>query len=306
MFELILGQIATMVIMIFVGVICYKTRLISDQGSKELSGLLMKVISPLILFMSFQREYEPEMLKTLLILFLVAAGTCIVPIVLAHFLIPKSWKEYEIDRFSLTYANAGCMAIPIVSHVFGQEGLFYLSAYTTVVSFFSFTHGICLLTGGGGQIHAGQVFKNVCNPMILCIMAGFLCFVCRISLPERLGDALAGIGNMNTPVAMLLAGVTLAQTPFREVLLNRRIYWISFLKLLVIPAVLGTMIKFLPIPEDCKTIMMIACSTPVAIAVVSFSHQYEKNARYASALYAVMMILSVVTIPAVCYVWGVG
>lgn len=301
MFELILGQIATMVIMILIGVICYKARLISDQGSKELSGLLMKVISPLILFMSFQREYEAEMLKMLLVLILVSAGTCIIPIILAHFIIPEKRKDYEIERFSLTYANAGCMAIPIVSHVFGQEGLFYLSAYTTVVSFFAFTHGICLLTGGKGRMNAVQAVKNICNPMIICIVTGFLFFVCRITLPARLAEALTGIGNMNTPVAMLLAGVTLAQTPFKEVLFNKQIYWISFLKLLVVPAILGIIIKFLPIPDGCKAIMMIACSTPVAISVVSFSLQYERNARYASALYAVMMVLSIVTIPAVCY-----
>lgn len=45
------------------------------------------------------------------------------------------------------------------------------------------------------------------------------------------------IGSMNTPLAMIIAGANLAQGDVRKSLKNIRLYWISFLKLVLSPLI---------------------------------------------------------------------
>ena len=62
----ILYKTVIMLILIGVGVICAKTKLISETSNKDLSKFVLQVVNPVVIFMSYQTEYRSELVKNLL------------------------------------------------------------------------------------------------------------------------------------------------------------------------------------------------------------------------------------------------
>ena len=65
----ILKQTIIMLILIMVGILCSKTKIISKDTNKQLSSFVLQIVNPVLIFMSFQTDYRPELAKNLLITF---------------------------------------------------------------------------------------------------------------------------------------------------------------------------------------------------------------------------------------------
>ena len=135
--EIILNQTIIMLILIITGIICKKTKIISDDGNKELSKLVINVVNPVVILMAYQTEYKAFLVKNLLISFALSLLSYVVFIIIAYILIPsKENRETQIERFSAIYSNCGFMGIPLVDAIFGAEGVFYLTAFITILNLF--------------------------------------------------------------------------------------------------------------------------------------------------------------------------
>ena len=107
---IVLNRIILMLIIIVCGMICYKTKLITIKGNKELSNLLLMVVNPLVIMMSYQQEFNATLVKNLLLSFLLSAATYVFMIPLTNFFIRKHCPEYRIERFAVIYQNCGFSA----------------------------------------------------------------------------------------------------------------------------------------------------------------------------------------------------
>ena len=111
---ILLKQVIIMFAIICVGIGCYKTKLIAKEGEKYFSSLLLKIVSPIFIFTSYQTDFSAELLKGLAASFSLSVISHILMIVISNILIRKNEKyEYSIERFSLVYTNCGFMGIPL-------------------------------------------------------------------------------------------------------------------------------------------------------------------------------------------------
>jgi predicted permease len=295
----VLQQVAIMVLIMLVGMVCYKTKVISHQGSKELSDLLLLIVNPILVFLSYQQEFDFKLLTGLLVAMVMTAVALTLMILLSQVLIRKKGNsEYAIERLSAAYGNCGFMGIPIVNGVFGSEGVFYLTAVITVFNVFMWTHGIIMMKGNQGErISLKEIMKNVANPVVIAAFVGLILFITEIRLPSLLTDGLGYVSAMNTPLAMLIAGITLAQADFKKVLSNIRIYYISFLKLLLYPVVLLVLFEWLPFEDVLIVSVLLALSCPTAATGTAFALKFNRNSVYASELFAITTLFSAVSLP---------
>lgn len=137
---IVAAQVAVMFILIAVGFVCAKIKMITDEGRKQMSAVVLNVVTPALIFMSYQKEFSAELTEGLLWSFLLSAATYVITIPLAYVLIRKKNNlEYAIERFSLIFTNCGFMGIPLVNAVFGSEGVLYVTAYVTLFNFLVWT-----------------------------------------------------------------------------------------------------------------------------------------------------------------------
>ena len=105
------------------------------------------------------------------------------------------------------------------------------------------------------------------------------------------------VADMNTPLAMLIAGISVAQTDLLSMLRNRKLYLISASKLLIMPTLLLVVLALIPVAPMVGCTMLVAAACPVAASGTAFALRFHKNSLYASELYAFTTVASLVTIP---------
>ena len=295
MFLIISNQIIKMCLLLIAGFICFKTGIVDHRGNKTLSNLLLLVINPIMIINSFQIEYSPHLLQGFLFACLLAILTHAAGIAVTTVLIPKKEdRDYQIERFSSMYSNCGFMGIPLVSSILGSEGVLYLTAYIVVFNVFCWTHGLMVMTG---NMSLQQLKKGLSSPVIFGSAIGLILFCIQFKLPPVLGDTLTYLADLNTPVAMLIAGISLAETSLGKALKNPRLYLVTGIKLLVIPMIMLVIFSFLPINDSVLFTILIAAACPVATTGTMFSLRFDKNFRYASEIFAFTTVASLATIP---------
>ena len=114
------------------------------------------------------------------------------------------------------------------------------------------------------------------SPSVIATISGFLLFVLRIQLPETLVEAMSYIGNMNTPLAMMVAGVTIAQANLVKLLGKLRIYYISFLKLIFIPVVMLLIFSLFDLSREVLLTSVLAAACPTGATINLFSIRYKE------------------------------
>lgn len=298
--EIIL-RILIMAFLIAAGIVCYKAKIITNEVSRGLSDIALKVATPALLISSFQREPQPEEMKRLGYAAILAVLAILLSAVIGYLAVRRG-KNYPkddngrlaIERFSAIYSNCAFMGIPLINGLYGEEGVFYLTAFYAVFNIAVWTHGIVMIKGDTG---IRQVLKALSSPALIGIAIGIMLFFFGITLPDFIKQTLDYAGAMTTPLGMLVAGAAIAQSNLAAALKKRRIYWVSALRLIIIPLATIGLFKLLPYDETVMGITVAASACPAAAICTMFAVSYNKDSLYAGELFAVSTTLSMVTLP---------
>ena len=295
MFILIFEQLVKMFFIMLLAILCYKIKLVNQEGNKTVSNLLLLVVNPLVIITTYQTDYKPELVRGLLISFGAAVLCHIVGIIVTTLLIrPKGSPDANIERYNAMYSNCGFIGIPLISSVLGSNGVFFLSAYIVVFNLFSWTHGVVLMEK---RFSRENVRKGLRAPMVTATIIAVLVFFFRISFPDVVLDSMNYVADMNTPLAMMVAGFSVAQTDILKMCTKLRVYFSCFLKLVLIPVIMIFLLKIIPLPRDVAMTTLIACACPAATTGTMMAIRYRQNYTYSSEMFALSTILAVATIP---------
>ncbi len=284
-----------------VGFICGKVKLITPEVNRGLSNVALMLVNPLTTFTSYQTAYSSGIAFNLLHTFILAVIAFAVQIPLSILIIKRSRKEYRIERLSILLSNCSYIGIPLVQSMYGSEGIIYLTAYVTVFHLITWTYGLSLMSG---DRDIRKMLKNMVSPALIAVFLGALCFFANFRLPEIVVIPMKRIADMNTPMAMLIAGSTLSQTDIKKALARISTYVICALKLIVLPACVLLAVfnsTKLGVPREIINIVVIAVSCPTATIITMFSHRFGKNSVYSSEIFTVCTLFSVITIPLILW-----
>lgn len=299
-------RIIIMAILIAAGIVCCKAKIITNEVSRGLSDIALKVATPALLISSFQREPKPEEMKRLGYAAALAALAILLSAAIGYLAVRKGKNHpkddngrLSIERFSAIYSNCAFMGIPLINGLYGEEGVFYLTAFYAVFNIAVWTHGIVMMKGETG---VKQVLKALSSPALIGIAVGMVFFFFGITLPDFVKQTLDYAGSMTTPLGMLVAGAAIAQSNVPAALKNPRIYWVTALRLVIIPLATILLFKLLPYDETVMGITVAAAACPAAAICTMFAVSYNKDSLYAGELFAVSTMLSMVTLPLIMQV----
>lgn len=295
----ILGtKIVELTLIVLMGYGLVKSKLLKSEDSKPLSIIGLYIISPAVMIEAFQIPYTPEILDGLLLSLGMAVFLHIMLIAIGALL--KRWLYLDpIEHAASIYSNSGNLIIPLVMSLFGKEWVIYASCFIIVQTFLFWTH--CrLIIVGKGNLTLKTVLKNI---NIWSIMIGVTMFSLQIKLPNMINGTLTSVGMFIGPNAMLIAGMLIAAIPLRTILSSKRIYLVTFLRLIMIPLILLVIVKvcgFADWVENGETIALIsflATTSPAASTVTQMALIFGNNAQKASAIYGVTTMLCMFTMP---------
>lgn len=288
----------------FMGYAVVKAGLMKSSESKSVSVILVYLVIPCVIIKAFQVDYTPDVQKGL---FLAIAAAVAVHILFLLITIPlkKMFQMDVIEQATSIYSNAGILVIPLVQELLGQDYVIYSSAYIAVQLILLWTQGKNMLCEEE-KLEWKKIFLNV---NIISIIAGIVLFLFRIKLPAGVQDVLGMMNNMIGPLGMLLAGMAIAEVPLKSIFTKKRNYLSVALRLLLYPVLGLFLMKAIQIVvnlENSSQILLtvyLACVTPACASVTSMAQLYDKDAAYASSLYVLTTLLSIVTMPVMVYLY---
>lgn len=286
-----------MALLLLVGAFCAKRDFLSEESTKSLSKIVLQIVNPAVIFTAYLRERDRALMVNLLWALGLSALVMVVGILVARVVLhSKEPDQVAVERLSAVYSNCGFMGIPLVNALLGSTGVFYLTAFITIFNLFIWTHGVISISGIRDFKLVVKILKS---PSIVAIFLGLMFFFIEWSVPDVIKDALTHLSNTNTPLAMLVAGATIARTDLRRAIGRIRVYFVAAVKLLVMPALSIAILWLMPVCADVKTTIVIAMGAPSAVTCTLFTINYKKDADYAASLFAITTLLSVLTLPLV-------
>lgn len=295
MFLLIFEQLLKMFFILLLAFICYKIRLVDQNGNKTVSNLLLLVVNPILIITVYQTDYDAELVRGLLFAFAAAAATHALGIIISTVLIrPGSGPDFSIERFNAIYSNCGFIGIPLIGSVLGDTGVFYLTAYMVMFNLFSWTHGVVLMEG---KFSLKNLRVGLFSPMFIATIIAVLLFFLQIRIPSVLLDSMNYIADMNTPLAMMVAGFSVAQADIKKMCRNFRLYYTSAIKLIIIPLCTIPLLMLFGMPSVVSMTILIASACPAATTGTMMAIRYKRNYTYSSEIFAMSTVLSVATMP---------
>lgn len=284
-----------MVILALAGAASYKSGIVDETVNKKLSELVLTLFTPVLLFTSFQKNFSKDLLSGLAAAASLSLASFAVIWFICKCVVYRQEKDYAaVEHIAMMYSNCGFIGIPMAQGIWGTDGVFYMTAYVAAANFLLWSHGVIVMSGKRDMRSLGNVFTS---PTILSIVLGVFCFLAQIRIPAIMKEPMDMIANMNTPMAMMVAGINIAQADLKHTFKKRRLYWLSFVKLILMPMSLVGLFLLIPVGREVKTVMVLATSCPVGVTGSLFALRYGKDAVYASELFAMSTVISIVTVP---------
>lgn len=294
-FKTVLVQVIILLLLIVIGYILTKTKVLTDKGVKSMTDMVLYLVTPCVIIKSFTREFDKSLLKNLLISFLIAFLVHIAFIVLSRLLMRSKNKDSEkVLQFGIIFSNCGYMSIPLQQALLGDMGTFYGSSYIAIFNVFVWSYGILLMSGDKKYLSPK---KLIINPGIIGVTVGLLIFLLSIPVPKPVSETVSYMASLNTPLPMIIIGFHLANSNLLNGLKDIKCLYSMLLKLIVFPLLAFGCMYLCGVRDTLLISAVISVSAPTAAITTMFSAKYERNTALSANMVSLSTIASLLTMP---------
>lgn len=298
--EIILHQMLQLFIIMFLGYVLYKVKLIDHDFIKKLTKLLLNVTLPATIFSSvLQQESERDMGAVGEVFLIGIAVYVVLPIVsfLAVKLMRLPKKDRSLYAFMMTYSNIGFMGFPLMDALYGQTAVFYAAIINIIFNISVFTCGVLMMNAGKDGGNTKLKWRNLLSPGVSVSTLSVAVYLLNISFPEDIKSVVSSVGNITTPLAMILIGATLATMDVKSIFNDWHVYFYSVVKQIFIPLLFWPVLKFLIHDPFILAVVFILILMPVANTSVLFATEYDGDEKLAAKTIFITTVMSIVTVP---------
>lgn len=289
-------QVLQLLLMILAGAVCCKAGVFKPQDKSILSNILLYLVVPAMVIDSYLVEFDPETFRNLLSAFglsILALAIGLAVAVLATCRVAK--ENRAILRFACGFSNAAYMGFPLIKALFGSEGLLYASAFVTVFNIALWTIGYGIVSGSAS---AKEIVHSIVTcPCILAVALGLVLYLGRVPVPEVLAEPIGTIGNMNTPLSMIITGATIASSDLKKLLQNKNLFLTLGLRLLVVPAAALAVFALLGVSGMVPMVVLILEACPCVTITTVFAIRFHHDEELAAGAVVFSTLCSIITLP---------
>ena len=289
-------QVFILFILIAVGYICGKIKLLNENAVKAITDLVLYIVCPCVIIKAFsEQKFDKGSLASLGITALMAVFVYAVTVLISNLLIHnKDIAKQRVLRFGAIFSNCGFMALPLQGAILGDVGLFYGAVFVAVFNLTVWSYGLVVMSGDKSLLSPKKV---ITNPGIIGVIIGLLIYILSVKMPGAVIKPVEYFASLNTPVPMLVIGYHLSQTKLIEALKEKSMYLAVVIRLLISPVILMLFMYALHIDKNIMISCMIAAATPVAAITTMFSVKYNQDTKLSVSFVSVSTLISLITMP---------
>lgn len=313
---------------ILLGYYCRKRNIFNEGTAKVLTKVVLSVSIPALSFRSFMADINPETFSNGLGVLVWGLAIYAILIFVSIPLFAKfKGDEQDTLRVLSIFGSTTFFGIPIVAAIYGAEGALYGAIFNIGYRVFLYSYGYIKMSGL--KMKKENFRQMFLNPIIVVTILGILIWLFQAYLPQvaisakndagevvtksyaflridktfpQLQQVLTYLSSLASPLAWLAIGSTLGSISFKEALEDKKTWYYTFIKLLVIPALnilmlLGLKLVGFPINLVALGTTVIMIATPPATVAVSYAISFDKEPLLASNTSLLGTLAAVVMAP---------
>jgi len=289
---------------IVVGYIATKSKIITNDAEPAMVNLLLLITTPCMIFSSIvTRELDSSISGKITI---VLIGSLAYFIIMPIICIPISKKIFTrtpredigVLMAIMVANNTGFMGFPITKAVFGEHFFFLIVIQNIILNIYLFLIAVLQMNyGSKSSFDVKHILKSIFSPCIVAAIASMILLFAGIKMPEPILDVTGMLGNVTTPLSMIVVGMRLANSDFKSVIKNRDLITASIFNVILAPIITFLLVHWLPLSNDLKLLFVWAATFPCAVIIAGIAAKEGKNATLASEGIALTTLISLVTLP---------
>lgn len=321
-FDVVLHTMALFFLILATGFVAGKLNIIKKDFLPEFAGLITKILLPCLIFYATTSGCTRQAIFDNLAMIGLAAAFY-VTIAFITFLLMKLLRlpagKGRIFMMCFVFGNTGFVGIPLLSAVFPNTGLLYMSLFSLVDTPIFWTFGIWLATPKehrkkhfentqieGGSVHSLRhmivnVGKSLLTPNIVAMVLAFIFVLAELPLPGLINDAFATISAATSAMCMMYLGALLCFSNFLDAIKCKEVYVGVAVKMVVLPCAIALLVQQLPIPAEMATAITLIAALPTMTIVPMIAAQRGPYGDYAAGVTVTTLVFSLVTIPLVAF-----
>lgn len=304
---IVFQQMVIIFILIGIGMILFRRGMLSEVGSKQISGLIINVTNPALLICS-ALEDGPKASLTELGIALVSYAAIFAVLIAVGFLIPHLLRvpknSHYVYRMLSIFGNVGFIGIPLASAVLGSESLIYVSIFNLLFNLLVYTFGISVLekaaaSQGGKNASQGRLQKLV-NAGTISAAATIVFYLGNFRVPVIVSSTLTYAGRATTFLSMLVLGVSVAQMAPKEIFSHPKLYAFTLLRQILVPVGCILLMRGFVENKLILNTMLLMVAVPAANMPLMLAKQMDMDTDAISQGIILTTVLSLVTVPLAC------
>lgn len=286
-------------LLIFISIIGWCVGKKFKLNSKDISTLLIYVISPFVIFYSIvESPANWSYLKYSLCAFLLASFMAILGLTFAKIF----WNDNRINLFGFAAGtgNTGYFALPLVLAIFDKTQIAIAIFIIIGINLYEFTIGY-FITAKGSMSYKDSLLKVIKMPILYAAIIGILVKYFNIELNNIFLSFLSNFKGAYSVLGMMTIGITISMLTksgfdFKFSILS--IFW----KHIIYPIIAIFIFMFMfPINKQTLQVVALMTATPMAGNVVIIANNLNLHPEKAATTVMLSTLLASITIPLALY-----
>ena len=298
----LLTKLALFVIVILIGMIGAKKKILKADFNRGLTWLVINVflvasIFSSVLSMDASSLSAREFGTIMLLLWVTYLLTYLISGIVTRLLPIKGEKAAQLEML-MSAVNTLFITLPVVETIYGAKGAFIVALGCIPFNVIIYTYGIARLRGSR---EGGFRLKDILSTPLLATVAATLLFLLRVPVPAAVRGILSSLSAATVPLSMLLVGSSLGNIKLAKALRDKSMILLAAERFLLAPLITFFVMKLFGVDPMLRNIMVITAATPSAIIVTALSIQNGMDGEYSSEGILVTTLLSMITLPITVY-----
>jgi predicted permease len=302
--SLVLTSLLPVILLICAGFVVARLGWVRETAVKDLSNLVFLLLTPALLFRTMSAVHLERLDMRPVFQYFVVAAVLFFAMLMAY------GRDSRASVLALAgiFSNTLMIGVPLIGLAYGPAGqvlLFTLISLhalvlltmATVVLELQMAREQAAVSGQKGQLWrtVGQAIRNaVLHPVPLPIIVGLLYAQTGWGLHPVVDKPLQLLGSAFGPIALVLVGITLSQTPIGKNL--GPALKLSLVKTVLHPVLMLAVGWALGLRGLALSVMVVAAALPIGANVFLFSQRYRKAEDTVTAAVAVSTLVSMLGI----------
>lgn len=319
-FSVVLNQLIGMGVMLAVGAVCVRTKLLNEESLQGICRLILNVGIPMLVFSNaISGTTRADLFAS--------AAIIGITILLYALLIASMWLLAKLLRLpgergrmfqgAFVFGNAGFIGLPLVLALFPKHGALYFALMSLTDQLFLWTYGVWITKPRSNRqtfadehpaTSLGAKLLGMLSPALVAVILAIAIVLAGVPVPQTVIAPLHSLGAISTPLSMIYLGGLFILRDWVGVLKRYELYAGIVVKMLLFPIAFHALLTYVPpmiglgaVAPSMANMMTIIAGLPTMSAIVMFSEREHNMPEYAVGLVLATTVASLFTLPVVSY-----